>query len=203
MKRVMVTRLETAESKMLAKRGMMVNFSFMMKSTGCSSREISPLERPTDIRMPIIMLRTMFQFSWPKCTASPFFGPRRRWRRRWRAPVLLTMFPERVLVGEVLDDEVAPWTLGRWTSAGGSRSREVSAPGSSLEGPKAASPDTLIEPAEAHWCCGAAPAMPPAPLSTGELRAAASLQLLHQPMIPSSSSQTSSNGFCLPCDRMA
>mmetsp|Transcript_57485 Transcript_57485/g.160029 ORF Transcript_57485/g.160029 Transcript_57485/m.160029 type:complete len:233 (-) Transcript_57485:775-1473(-) len=63
---------------------MMLNFSFMMKSTGWSSREISCLERHTDMRMPTIMLTTMFQFSCPKCTAMPFFGPRRRCCRRLR-----------------------------------------------------------------------------------------------------------------------
>mmetsp|Transcript_14359 Transcript_14359/g.41257 ORF Transcript_14359/g.41257 Transcript_14359/m.41257 type:complete len:258 (-) Transcript_14359:935-1708(-) len=84
MKRVMETRLDTSESKMLAIRGRMLNFSFMQKSTGCNSLPCSILDRATAMRMPIIMLSTMFQFSWPKCTAKPFFGPKSRWRRRTR-----------------------------------------------------------------------------------------------------------------------
>mmetsp|Transcript_16151 Transcript_16151/g.56379 ORF Transcript_16151/g.56379 Transcript_16151/m.56379 type:complete len:357 (+) Transcript_16151:976-2046(+) len=56
----------------------MLNFSFIQKSHGCNSRCISCLERPTAILMPIIMLTTMFQFSWPKWTARPFRGPSNR-----------------------------------------------------------------------------------------------------------------------------
>mmetsp|Transcript_102234 Transcript_102234/g.286613 ORF Transcript_102234/g.286613 Transcript_102234/m.286613 type:complete len:212 (-) Transcript_102234:1031-1666(-) len=95
MKRVMLTRFETSESKMLAIRGRMLNFSFMQKSTGCNSLPCSILDRPTAMRMPIIMLSTMFQFSWPKCTAKPFFGPNKRWRLRTRLLLASTFIDPR------------------------------------------------------------------------------------------------------------
>mmetsp|Transcript_23123 Transcript_23123/g.65756 ORF Transcript_23123/g.65756 Transcript_23123/m.65756 type:complete len:385 (+) Transcript_23123:1239-2393(+) len=88
---------------MFARRGMMLNFSFIMKSTGCSSRVISCLTRPTDIRMPIIMLRTMFQFSCPKCTARPFFGPSSRCLRGtflcWPGPDTVPSFDGEPIAG--------------------------------------------------------------------------------------------------------
>mmetsp|Transcript_3657 Transcript_3657/g.9311 ORF Transcript_3657/g.9311 Transcript_3657/m.9311 type:complete len:428 (-) Transcript_3657:278-1561(-) len=84
MKRVRTTLLDTVESRMFASRGVMLNFSFMAKSTGVNSRAISCWDLHMDIRIPIIMLITMFQFSCPKCTAKPFFGPRSLWYRRTR-----------------------------------------------------------------------------------------------------------------------
>mmetsp|Transcript_33378 Transcript_33378/g.95619 ORF Transcript_33378/g.95619 Transcript_33378/m.95619 type:complete len:203 (-) Transcript_33378:996-1604(-) len=192
MKRVMVTRFETVESKMFASRGMMLNFSFMMKSTGWSSRATSCLERPTDIRMPIIMLRTMFQFSWPKCTARPFFGPRRRCFFRCLddcvAARLLGARPCELLEAEGTGCTVLALMLGAWTfglEAMGSMPPSRDCLETSLG---VGSPQTARTGAPADGRPPPLPALAAVSPSWG-----ASLCCAHQLIMPSSSSTTSSN----------
>ena len=66
-------------SRILESWGTIENLSLTKKSTFVSGRFISNEALPTASLIPIIMLRTMFQFSCPKCTAIPLLGPRILW----------------------------------------------------------------------------------------------------------------------------